>query len=84
MAALKDRNSDVRLAAMEALVKLGGASVALLVTALMDQDSVVRRSAAEVLGKIKDARAMEPLLTRLTDQSFDVRRYAVRALEAMG
>jgi HEAT repeat protein len=84
VAALRDWHSEVRWAAMEALVKIGSAAVEPLIVALTDADNVVRKSAAEVLGRLNDTRAIEPLLARFTDGNYEVRRQAARALEAQG
>ncbi|MEO0160809.1 MAG: HEAT repeat domain-containing protein [candidate division WOR-3 bacterium] len=51
---------------------------------LKDEDSYVRRYAAEALGKIGDNRAVEPLIAALKDEDSDVRRYAEEALKKIG
>ena len=51
-----------------------------LIAALKDENEYVRQAAAEVLGKIGDARAVEPLIAALKDESFSVRAAAARAL----
>lgn len=52
-----------------------------LISALQDQDWIVRARAAELLGKIKDTSAVEPLIAVLRDKDSDVR---ARAAEALG
>ena len=44
------------------------------------KDEGVRQAAAESLGKIKDRRAVEPLIAALKDESFSVRQAAAEAL----
>ncbi|MFC1742790.1 sodium-dependent transporter [Candidatus Riflebacteria bacterium] len=63
--ALKDE--QVQLHAKEALVKIGKPAVQPLITALMDKNRMVKRLAAEALGKIKDARAVDSLIKVLKD-----------------
>lgn len=49
-----------------------------------DQDSSVRRSAAEALGQIKDTQAVQALILALNDQESDVRWRAAEALGQIG
>jgi HEAT repeat protein len=44
---------------------------------------VVREAAAETLGRIGDARAVEPLITALNDEIEDMRRTAAEGLAAI-
>jgi HEAT repeat protein len=44
----------------------------------------VRRAAAEALGQLGDARAVEPLIARLGDAAWNVRRAAAEALVKIG
>jgi HEAT repeat protein len=56
-----------------------------LIAALEDTDGNVRRLAASALGKIRDRRAVEPLLGLLARESKpQVRQYAVKALSRIG
>lgn len=55
-------------------------TVSALVTALKDKAMEVRRDAAEALGRIGDARAMEPLTFMLKDESGWVRDVAKESL----
>ena len=87
IAALKDRNT--RDAASDALAKIGAPIVEPLIAALKDNDLGVRKGAANALGKIGDARAVEPLIAALmeggTDDSAGVLRSATaRALGNIG
>lgn len=86
---LAERNSDE-------LARLGKQAVELLIEALNHEDQDVRGDAAETLGKIKDPRAIEPLIKALEDDYCEVgyhevtgehfRYYPVRldAMEALG
>ena len=50
------------------------------IAALKDKDEYVRKAAAYALGKIKDPRAVEPLIAALKDHNSDVREAAAYAL----
>jgi HEAT repeat protein len=72
-------------------VEIGTPAVEPLITALKDKDSTVCENAAKALGKIGDARAVEPLSDTLKDKRFNkaiesirVRRSAVEALGQIG
>jgi len=54
-----------------------------LLTALKEGDSDVRQTAAETLGAIKDAGAVEPLIAALKDGDWRVRSAAAEALGAI-
>jgi HEAT repeat protein len=49
-----------------------------------DLDIRVRIQAAEALGQMGDARAVQPLIAAFKDQASEVRRSALRALESIG
>jgi len=53
-------------------------------TALCDEKANVRRCAAELLGRIQDEKALEPLLRTLEDEDSWVRKGAVEALGNLG
>jgi len=78
IAALKD--SNMRKAAVEALVNIGAPAVEPLIAALKERG--LRWSAAEALGKIGDARAVEPLSETLRD--WGLRWAAAEALAKIG
>ena len=63
--ALKDDNSSVRRAVIEALGKHGAAAVSPLIGALKNGDDDARWTAARMLGKLGDARAVPALLDAL-------------------
>ena len=65
-------------------VLLGVPAVELLIKALVDGDSIVRRYAAEVLGRTGDARAVEPLIRALGDNDLRVRGKVSEALGKIG
>lgn len=75
-------------ARQEAVIKLhpiGRPSVEILIEYLQDDDWVVREAAADVLGKIADVRAVEPLIERLrVDKDTGVKELAVKALGLIG
>jgi HEAT repeat protein len=64
----------------EITTDMGRAAVRPLIAALSDPDPLVRRQAAEALGKISDPRAVEPLITTLSDPDPLIRRQAIQAL----
>src|SRR3990172_917616 len=51
-----------------------------LIQKLKDKNWNVQQSAAEALGVIKDARAVEPMIAALKDEDSDVRKRAAAAL----
>ena len=55
-------------------------AVPVLIVALRDPDALLRRLAAEALGKIGDKRAAEPLRVALGDDNAVVQKAATRAL----
>jgi HEAT repeat protein len=55
-----------------------------LITALNDKSPKVRRSAAESLGELEDARAVQPLTQALKDHNADVRLSVALALGMIG
>ncbi|MCP9472934.1 MAG: HEAT repeat domain-containing protein [Nitrospira sp.] len=54
------------------------------IAALTDRDWTVREDAAARLGRLKDLRAIEPLVTTLRDPDRSVREAAIEALLAIG
>jgi HEAT repeat protein len=61
-------------------VKMGAVAVEFLIERLKDRNSDVRRSVAEALGKIGDARAVGSLIETLKDDDENVRESAKEAL----
>ena len=85
IAALKDKDSDVRYAAAKALGEIKDPrAVEPLIAALKDESSSVRRAAAEALGKIGDPRAVEPLIAVPKDYYSGVRYAVTKALVKIG
>jgi len=82
IAALKDKEWNVRYWAGESLGKSGTLAVEPLIAALKNKDSDVRANAAIALGEIKDVRAVQPLIATLKDP--DARWKAVQALVNIG
>jgi HEAT repeat protein len=70
----------------EKLIKFGEAAVEPLIAVLKDKDkdNDVRWYAASALGKIGDAKAVEPLIAALKDEDRVIRRIAVMALGEIG
>ena len=62
----------------------GLGSVDYYVGALSDNDSNVRETAAEVLGRLGDKQAVDPLNKALSDDEWDVCEAAREALEKLG
>ena len=54
-----------------------------VITALKDENSYVRATAAWALGEIKDLRAVEPLIAALKEKSHGVRKNAALALKTI-
>ncbi|MGG7378601.1 HEAT repeat domain-containing protein, partial [Escherichia coli] len=55
-----------------------------MIKALIDANSDVRTAAAEALGKIRDPRAVVPLVAALDDDSWSVNKSVAEALEKLG
>ena len=68
----------------EELARLGPRAVPSAVLLLRDDDLRVRRTAADILGRIADRSAVSPLVSALRDTDAGVRRAALRALAAIG
>lgn len=75
-------------ARQEAVIQLhpiGRPGVEILIEYLEDEDWVVREAAADVLGKIADIRAVEPLMERLKrDPDTGVKELAIKSLGLLG
>jgi len=69
---------------LEALEKFGAEAVEPLIGALTHAEGTVRRSAAHVLGRIADTRAIEPLGMALYDLHIEVGEAAAEALAGFG
>jgi HEAT repeat protein len=65
-------------------VKMGAVAVEFLIERLKDRNSDVRRSVAEALGKIGDARAVDTLIEALKDEDSYVRASVAWALGEIG
>ncbi len=76
---------EARMAAVIDLLGIGRPSVEILIEYLQDEDWVVREAATDLLGKIGDVRAVEPLVERLRmDKDTGVKELAVKALGLIG
>jgi HEAT repeat protein len=81
VAALKDRDDDIRHGAARALGEIGSPeAVEALIKTLHDSSDQVRIGVVNALGSINDSRAVEPLISALTDEREGVREEAVIAL----
>ncbi|HNS51657.1 MAG TPA: HEAT repeat domain-containing protein [Anaerolineae bacterium] len=78
------KDPSVRLAAVQALVRIGAPAVEPLMAALGDRIREVRHAAAQALGEIGDGRAVWRLSTALQDGENDVRQAAAHALVRIG
>ncbi len=74
-------NAGARNSAIEALVHIGGESVDALLKALETPDPDVRKFIVDILGNIRDPRAVLPLINRLEDPDENIR---VASAEALG
>jgi HEAT repeat protein len=82
--ALSDEFYGVRFAAGNSLFKLGNSATKSLMPLLNSDDLNLRCLVIEILGKIKDKRAFEPLLKNLNDSDWAVRGFIVEALSNLG
>jgi HEAT repeat protein len=81
---LADSNPGVRNAAARALSDIGEPAVQPLIRALWHDEMLVRGSAAVILGRIGDSRAVPKLIDTLADPEATVRQSAARALGCIG
>jgi HEAT repeat protein len=65
---------------VEILAKAGKPAVRPLINALDADEPLIRRQAADALGRIGDPQAVEPLIATLNDRDLLVRAHAVQAL----
>jgi HEAT repeat protein len=77
---LKGRDPATRRKAMEALSMIGRDAVEALTATLRTADNEVRKLAAEVLGRLEDPRAVDPLKQAMKDKDETVRQAADDAL----
>lgn len=82
--ALNDHELYIRNSAAEELTKIGKPAVNTLVSALKNENSVVRERAIGVLGGIRDTSSVAPLITMLKDNVLEVRKKAAMALGNIG
>jgi HEAT repeat protein len=82
-AALQDEYSDIRLAAIGALLRLGAPGT-MMVSALKNEEPGVRKAAAWALGHHRFANAVKPLILALQDEEPEVRVSVAKALGAIG
>mgnify|MGYP000874511586 CR=1 FL=1 len=76
---------EARMATVIGLLGIGRPSVEILIEYLEDDDWLVREAAADLLGKIGDVRAVEPLMKRLEkDKDTGVKELAIKALGLIG
>jgi HEAT repeat protein len=85
-AGLHDPNDDVRLAAIQALAKIGGPDVVEpLLVAIDDNNDNLRVEALRALGTLRDRRAVQPLLQQYAkDPSPQVRYECLTSLGLIG
>lgn len=69
---------------LQAIEKMGKAAVDPLIESLRDREGTVRKFAAILLGKIGDARAIEPLGMALYDMHHDVGKASAESLARFG
>jgi HEAT repeat protein len=81
---LNNENIDIRKNAASALIKIGVPALEMLINALEDENWRVRWYSAEILGEIKDDRAVKPLIKALNDENNGVRSNSIIALIEIG
>jgi HEAT repeat protein len=76
---------EARMSTVINLLPIGRPSVEILIEYLEDDDWLVREAAADLLGKIGDVRAVEPLMQRLrVDKDTGVKELAMKSLGLIG
>jgi bilin biosynthesis protein len=81
---LNNESIDVRKNAAGALIKIGEPAVEMIIDALVDENWRVRWHSAEILGEIKDDRAVKPLINSMNDENNGVRSNSIIALIEIG
>ncbi len=81
VAAMADKDSDVRWKAADSLVNLGRMAAPVVVRALRNKNTQIRQTAAWVLGKIPTHAPIEALIGALGDPDNDVRWKAATAIK---
>ncbi len=79
-----EENAGARNSAIEALVKLGKKVTASLLSAFDTSNRDVRKFIIDIIGEVKDRRALPMLLKALKDEDDNVRASAVEHLGQMG
>src|SRR5207248_7234595 len=76
---------EARMSTVINLLAIGRPSVEILIEYLEDDDWLVREAAADLLGKIGDIRAVEPLMRRLKqDRDTGVKEISLKSLGLIG
>jgi len=76
---------EARMSTVINLLAIGRPSVEILIEYLDDDDWLVREASADLLGKIGDVRAVEPLMQRLRiDKDTGVKELAMKSLGLIG
>ena len=78
------RADEFHLDAIDALIELGEPSVPKLLPLLKDKEEQIRKRAVIVLGRIKNAGVLEPLIEMLQDPDWFTRLSAAAAIEQIG
>jgi HEAT repeat protein len=84
IARLYDQDTNVCWAAAEALGEMGHPAVDLLIERLSRARVTERPAACGALGRLGDARAVAPLVARLSDADRELREAAAEALKPLG
>lgn len=84
IAALHNPDPNVRVVAIESIVKFSDEAIDSLIAALADPDYTVRHAAAEALGRLRNERAVPALTGLLADPDESVRAAAAGSLGAIG
>jgi len=79
-----EQDVDIKADSVKALVEAGEPAVGPLIQALDSKDPEIRENAAITLGKIKDERAIDPLIKLLTDEEWEVESASTNALVEIG
>ncbi len=79
------QREEGRMATVIDLLGIGRPMVEILIEYLRDEDWLVREASADLLGKIGDIRAVEPLMERLReDKDAGVKEIAIKSLGLIG
>jgi len=81
---LGNENYSIRYPAANSLIKIGDSAVDDIIKGIDSGNQLAKYQIIECLGRIKNRKAVDPLIKMLYDSDFAVRGFAVEALDLIG